>query len=232
VFERDSRIYVEAELLRCVREAERVYRMSATAAKEQVKTSRELGWDHIGGGCSFHSAINAERLVLERYRDALAALNDFLRSGKTPSRKLLLEPLLKRAIAFTGAAMGNIQVFDREEAALKIEVQLGFHQRFLHFFGRVRDGRSACGAALQAAQRVVVTDVQQSPIFAGTEALDVLVAAGVQAVQSTPIVGPSGELTGMLSTHYQKAVSPSEPDLRAIDELARDAGVLIAAAEL
>jgi hypothetical protein len=50
-----------------------------------------------------------------------------------------------------------------------------------------------------------VDDVRQSPIFIGTQALEVMLAAGAIAVQSTPLISHSGTLLGMFSTHYHTA---------------------------
>jgi len=74
---------------------------------------------------------------------------------------------------------------------------------------------------------VVVEDVAQSPIFAGTPALQILLNAGVRAVQSTPIVDRAGATIGMLSTHYRKPAQPGERELRLLDLLARQAADLI-----
>jgi hypothetical protein len=60
----------------------------------------------------------------------------------------------------------------------------------------------------------------ESPIFAGADALGVLLRAGVRAVQSTPLWSPSGELVGMLSTYHRRAYSPEESDLQLLDMLA------------
>ena len=72
-------------------------------------------------------------------------------------------------------------------------------------------------------ERVVIEDVTKSEIFAGTPALDVLLAAGVRGVQSTPLVGRSGALVGMLSTHYRIPKRPANRDLALLDLLARQA---------
>lgn len=44
--------------------------------------------------------------------------------------------------------------------------------------------------------------------------------AGIRAVQSTPLVGKSGEVWGMLSTHYRTVTQPGKKDLRLIDYFA------------
>ena len=61
------------------------------------------------------------------------------------------------------------------------------------------------------------------------DSLGILLNAGVQAVQSTPMVSESGELVGVFSTHYRKPTLPSDRDLEIIDQLAAEAATIIAA---
>jgi PAS domain S-box-containing protein len=139
---------------------------------------------------------------------------------------LLLHDILDAAIEITGAQMGNIQML--EHGVLRIAAQRGFDPPFLDFFDGVRPEQAACGTALQRAERVIVEDVTHSPIFAGTPALNVMVAAGALAVQSTPLVSRSGRALGMFSTHYTHAPErPSERALRLLDILARQAADLL-----
>ncbi len=128
--------------------------------------------------------------------------------------------ILDAAIEITGAAKGNIQLIDGD--VLKIAVQRGFDPPFLEFFAAVHDQSSACGAAMRGG-RVVVEDVLKSQIFAGQASLDVLLAAGVRAVQSTPLVSSSGRLLGMISTHFGQPGRPEEHQLHLVDILARQA---------
>src|SRR5262249_22134743 len=73
------------------------------------------------------------------------------------------------------------------------------------------------------AQRMLVEDVTQSTIFAGQASLDVLLAAGVRAVQSTPLVSGAGNVLGMVSTHFSQPTRLGEQELRLMDLLARQA---------
>ena len=75
-------------------------------------------------------------------------------------------------------------------------------------------------------------DVEQSPIFMGTPALEVQRRAGVRAVQSTPLVSRSGKALGMFSTHYRKPHRPDERSLRLLDLLARQAADIIERARM
>ena len=80
-------------------------------------------------------------------------------------------------------------------------------------------------------QRVIIEDVTTSPIFIGTEALEVLSEAGVRAVQSTPMVIPSGIIIGVLSTHYGTRRRPTGIELALLDELVSGSVELIEAAQ-
>ena len=135
-----------------------------------------------------------------------------------------LNEILDAAIALTGADKGNIQLFDPKSESLTIAAQRGFEKPFLDFFADVRVGEAAaCGAAMAAASRILVEDVVESAIFAGQDLLDVLLQAGVRAVQSTPLTSSSGSVVGVISTHFSRPHRPSEQELRFMDLLARQA---------
>jgi PAS domain S-box-containing protein len=105
---------------------------------------------------------------------------------------------------------------------LEIAAHRGFERPFLSFFSNVGVGEAAvCGTALQSASRLTVEDVTRSEIFSGQPSLDILLGAGVRAVQSTPLIGRAGTVFGMISTHFSRPHRPSERDLRLMDLLAR-----------
>jgi len=136
------------------------------------------------------------RPSLERVRNAhLTNEHDFL---------ALLKEVLDEAIHVTHADFGTIQLLDPAAGELRICVQRGFSREFLKFFDRVHDPQCACGSALKARSRVVVEDVAESPIFSHRETLQIMLGEQVRSVQSTPLVGASDHVLGMLSTHYRK----------------------------
>jgi PAS domain S-box-containing protein len=137
----------------------------------------------------------------------------------------LLGEIVDAGIEITSADMGNIQLI--VDGVLKIVSQRGFETPFLDFFDNVHGGQAACGTALQRCERVIVEDVAQSPVFAGTPSLEVMLAAGARAVQSTPLVSRSGQLLGMFSTHYRTSRRPGDRELRLLDVVARQAADLI-----
>ena len=135
----------------------------------------------------------------------------------------LMNDILDVAIDITNADMGNVQLIAPGSGALKIVAQRGFEGPFLEFFDTVHDDLGGCETAMQRGYRVIVEDVAISSVYAGTPACEIMLAAGARAVQSTPLVTRSGQLIGMLSTHYRKPHHPSERQLTGIDLLARQA---------
>lgn len=131
--------------------------------------------------------------------------------------------LIDAAIQIAGADMANVQLFDPASEALCIEAQSGFGQPFLDFFDSVHDGQAACGRAFKNREQVIVKDVTESQIFLGTPALEVVLDAGVRGVQSTPLVGPSGCILGIISTHWRRPWRPSNRELSLLELLARNA---------
>jgi PAS domain S-box-containing protein len=139
----------------------------------------------------------------------------------------VLGEIVEAAIAIAGSDFGNIQLLDAESAKLRIAAQRGFPQWWIDFWNNGSSGVGACGRALERGERVIVEDVEQSPVFVGTPALEIQLKAGVRAVQSTPLVSRSGKLLGIFSTHYKMPYRPDQRSLRLLDLLARQAADLI-----
>jgi len=135
----------------------------------------------------------------------------------------LLQEIVDAAIEITAADMGNIQLFDPESGTLRIVASRGLGLPFLEFFQTVHAGHGTCGGATHNGDRVVVEDITTSPMFAGTPLLDIYLASGIRAVQSTPLIGRSGQLVGVLSTDYRVPRRPADRDLSVLDTLARQA---------
>ena len=135
-----------------------------------------------------------------------------------------LETILDASIFISAAEKGNVQLLDPQTGCLVIRAQRGFRRSFLDFFSSVHEGAAAaCGAALRAAERVMVNDITSSELFVGTPALEVLLAENVRAVQSTPLVSNTGCVVGMVSTHFSRPTWLDDRELRYLDLLARQA---------
>ena len=161
-------------------------------------------------------------------RDLLPAIDAILRGEQFVSDILIpslapverlsdLFAVVAKAIEMSGADMGNLQVLDHRTGSLHITAHRGFSKQFLEFFARVQHNQCACGTALSSGQRVIVDDVADDPIFRGTEAKEVILAEGIRAVQSVPLTTISGQLVGVLSTHF-RIPRPSRQRLFQISE--------------
>jgi len=198
-------------------------RNSLELARTMLKRSR-LMWENASKTLSDARAI---RDALYTQIEELASRGAFRRQFTTT----LLAGILDVVIEGTRADMGNIQLFDPKTGCLFIHVHRGFLEPFLQFFNRVHQGHAACGTALRTADRVIVPDVADSPVFSNSDCVEALLDANVRAVQSTPIVGRSGRIWGVLSTHYRSVSQPDPQDLQLIDYYARWAATLLEADE-
>jgi CheY-like chemotaxis protein len=138
--------------------------------------------------------------------------------GRPPSAARLAKfnVILTDAIEATAAEMGTLQLAHPDTGILHIVASRGFAEPFLRFFDKVAAGdASTCGAALLRRERIIVPDVERSTIFAGKPSGQVLRAAGVRSVQSTPIV--NGGLLGVLSTHRRSVWMPGAAELTRLD---------------
>jgi signal transduction histidine kinase len=144
--------------------------------------------------------------------------------GDLPS---LFNDIVRAAIEITGADMGLIQLMN-ETGGLTIAAQDGFQRQLLDLLERIEtDHKSTNGAVSPSRGRVIVEDLTENSVAEDSSSLNVLLAAGVRAVQSTPLVGLAGDLVGMLSTHSRTATRFAHADLRWLDLLARQAADLI-----
>ena len=133
-----------------------------------------------------------------------------------------LDEIVAVAIHLTQAEKGTLVLLDPDSGALAIAAQHGCDASFLQFLADLKTD-SACSSALSSMERVVVDDVTTSGIFAGKPSLDGILAAGVRAVVSAPLISSKGRLLGTLSTHFSQPHIPDERELRLLDLLARQA---------
>jgi len=120
----------------------------------------------------------------------------------------------------TGAEMLALQVIDGN--ALKLVGSYGFDQDFLNFFDVVtEDEACACGTAFASKRQVLVSDVATSPLFGG-RSRQVIEAAGIRSVVSTPIISRNDELLGMLAIHRRAPWYPSSAEILDINTICNE----------
>jgi PAS domain S-box-containing protein len=156
--------------------------------------------------------------------DAMTRLQQLgsLCAREGPDITKCLSAVVDAATAITGASRGSLQLVEPRSGLLTIAAQKGFANQFLQFFAEVReDAPVTAAAAMRMRQRVLVEDVTRSEIFYDQTSIKVLIEAGVQAVQSTPLIGIDGKVFGVLTTHFSKPHRSEDRELRFIDLLAR-----------
>jgi signal transduction histidine kinase/ActR/RegA family two-component response regulator len=182
---------------------------------------------HIREREHIETALRTARNELEAEVSSLNRLHELgTRLLHTPDLSSALEEILRASIALLGADMGNIQIYDPIDKALKIAAQQGFNADFLDHFSTVQmESDTTCARALRSAQRVAVTDVKADAGYAAhREAAN---KAGYRSVQSTPLLSRDGTPLGVLSTHFRLPRQPDEHQLRILDLYARQASDFI-----
>jgi hypothetical protein len=137
-----------------------------------------------------------------------------------------LPKALDGAMSFMGAEAGNIQIRDPGDDSLVLVTQLGFGHEYLDHFAVVDGDHSVCGRAAAQGAQAVVADVQDDPAL--TPHRSVFRAAGVRAVQSTPLLDDAGQMVGMLSTTMPEPGRPPDRTLQTMRHYSRLAGEVIA----
>jgi PAS domain S-box-containing protein len=167
-------------------------------------------------------------LQRERAQQSAAELEDMVRLHEVGMRCLRtgddfegsLNAILGAAVSLTRADKGSMQLLDHSVGGLRLVAQQGFERQFVDLFAVVTNQATSCRAAMERRERVIVEDMLESEIFAGTPELQLLLEAGVRAVQSTPLLSSSGKLLGMVSTYYATPHRQPKRELRLMDLLA------------
>ncbi len=120
------------------------------------------------------------------------------------------------------ADFGSVQLFNARSRKLEIAYQNAYPEEFLKVFGSVSaDDRCGSGRVLRENRAVIISDVEVDADYAPFRG--VAKTAGYRAMQSTPMVATSGELIGVVSTHFAKPHRPTVDEMMAIRLLARHA---------
>lgn len=176
--------------------------------------------------------LNEAQYRLDADLKAMSKLHEisilFVREGNMDE---IFSKVIDTALAITGAAMGNIRLFDPKTGHLKIAGQKGFDHPLREFCDNSGDQECLCDMALRRNERVIIEDISQSPLVSDREELEEHLAAGVKAVQSTPLRSRNGKLLGILSTYFRTPHRPDDRMLKLLDLLASLTSDIIERAE-
>ena len=143
----------------------------------------------------------------------------------------LYQTLVDGASSIMRSDFASMQMLHADRGSggeLRLIASRGFDDEAWRLFGWVGvDRHTSCARVLQTSARVVAPDILQCEFMAGTLDQARLLAAGVRASHSTPLVSRAGKVLGVISTHWTTPHEPSERDLRLLDILARQAADLL-----
>ncbi|HEY0005678.1 MAG TPA: ATP-binding protein [Pyrinomonadaceae bacterium] len=175
--------------------------------------------------------LRAVKDELEVQVEDLRRLHEMsVRLTSTLEMELVLQEVLRAALAVQHTDMGLLSLCHTERDGLNVKVQSGFDEAFLKQVEFVPSGLGACGTCYEQRRRVVVEDVETDPIFAPYR--EAARAAGFRACHSTPLITRGGKIIGVLSVHFRQPHRPSEREARLIDLYARMAADIIENARL
>jgi hypothetical protein len=104
----------------------------------------------------------------------------------------------------------------------------GLSDEVVAFFTHVGTDGQSPGAALRARRRVVVRDVATDKLCSAA-AREVLTRARLRSVQSTPMLAPSGDCTGVVTTrHAEPGRTPTDEGLVCLDRIGHEGGAWLA----
>jgi GAF domain-containing protein len=167
------------------------------------------------------------RCTLEWLLAGAARRNARLDPPSLPRRDLdgpqliaLADDAVEEAVSLVGAQFGNLQLYIAAHDMLLLVAHRNFNAEFLDQFACLTpDGRTACSRAIASGRRVIVADVANDELFAPH--VPAALSAGFRAVQSTPLRGESGQVFGIVSTHFAGPRSFSNDELGRLDGQAR-----------
>ncbi|MEB3267897.1 MAG: PAS domain S-box protein, partial [Leptolyngbya sp.] len=89
----------------------------------------------------------------------------------------------------------------------------------------IGEGVGSCGTAAWRNEPVVVTDIEQDPLWQDYRA--VTLQFNLRACWSFPIVGSNGQVLGVFGTYYTTVRSPQPEEIQVIEQVAHLAGIAI-----
>ena len=145
---------------------------------------------------------------------------------------IILQDMLDTAVTIAGGLSGDIQLIHPVTGAPYIAVHNGFEPWRLSFWQEHLDHvNSCCGAAWDTGQPVTIEDVEMDPLFDNSPSRDAHRRAGVNSVHSTPLVGRTGAVVGVLSIHFATKGRPEPRTIGWLDILARETADILGRVE-
>jgi PAS domain S-box-containing protein len=188
------------------------------------------------GGIAAVSKVARDITAQKSAAQALVSLKDELATQLADLRRLhemsvhlstmlelrpILDEILRTAAAIEGTDLGLLSLCDADQNELRIGASLGFGAEFLSTAERLPSGDGPRGMCFRERRPVVVEDVETDPLFAPYR--EIARRAGFRAVHCTPLITRSGDILGVLSTHFHEPRRPTNRETHLIELCARQA---------
>ncbi|HET7539831.1 MAG TPA: chemotaxis protein CheB [Polyangiaceae bacterium] len=133
----------------------------------------------------------------------------------------VLQEILDAAVELHGTEFGDVHLYDTVSRSLHIAISRGFAAEFVAAWGSFDPFVSPipCARALRERTTITIEDVARDLDPAPYR--EKWLAAGIRALQCTPLVTRRGELLGILTVHFREARRPDERTQRITELLAR-----------
>ncbi|WP_276485554.1 ATP-binding protein [Paraflavitalea pollutisoli] len=143
----------------------------------------------------------------------------------------LYKKIVQAAVALMRSQFATLQMLYPDEGTvgkLRILASSGFTPEAEEYWKWIYSYTgSSCGEVLRTGIRQVIPDYRTCAFMQNQPTLAVFLDGGVIAAQSTPLYSRSGQLLGMISTHWDHPHTPPKRRLDLLDILARQAADLI-----
>ncbi|HPF41240.1 MAG TPA: PAS domain S-box protein [Phycisphaerae bacterium] len=141
----------------------------------------------------------------------------------------IFREIMSVAIAITRADAGNMMLVNESTGEWVTKAQVGLSDSFHCCGGQLHPDAAdmPCHRAVTTGKRVVISDLSKYAESHEVVHVRALLAEGISAVESTPLIARSGRILGVISTHYRVPTRPDDWALQRLDLLARQAADLI-----
>ena len=130
-------------------------------------------------------------------------------------RSALFSEIVTGALILLKTDKGSLQLLDRGAQRLEVGGQIGTTTEFIELVQGTVSGQGVSGTAVARRRSVLVENIETTQIFGDKQRVAAL-EAGVRAIHSIPLLGPLGEVTGVLTAYFSTCWRPSEWEERRI----------------
>ena len=142
----------------------------------------------------------------------------------------LLDAIVRLGESYDPAIKGSVLLYDSSKELLFQAAAPSLPASYLKLLENglpVGPNMGSCGTAAFLKERVIVPEIENSPLFPYEEVVRQAMDNGLLACWSQPIISSSGELLGTIANYKNKVGEPSADNLRVLEWSARIAAIAI-----